>query len=221
MKTAALLVVSFLVTGCAAIAPVAPATLAPTNTPLVVIHTVVVSVIPTWPPTSALPTRTPPPTWTPWIIVVTATPGPLGQTQTAAAASTGILTTATLPANAGGGVFTNLSRSSDHFALRCKPDTITFGVSTSNAHVTGVDFYYRTEDQLTSSVSTWQYAGPLASDKQGNFSLSFAASRVDPDLRSHRAWFDYQFVGTNSAGDAVARSARIIQQITYTIDCSD
>ena len=221
MKTAYLLVISLLVAGCATFAPTAPATLGSTHTPVVVIHTVVVSVIPTWPPTRPLPTRTPAPTWTPWIIVVTATPGALDQTQTAVAASAGIIGTATLPADAGGGVFTKLSRSSDHFALRCQPDTITFAVSTTDAHVTGVDFYYRTEDRLRSAVSSWQYAGPLVSDKQGNFSLSFAASRVDPDLRSHRAWFDYQFVGTNSLGDAVGRSAKIVQQITYTIDCAD
>jgi hypothetical protein len=27
--------------------------------------------------------------------------------------------------------------------LRCQPDTISFGVSTSNVYVTGVDFWYR------------------------------------------------------------------------------
>ena len=221
MKTASLLALSFLLTGCAALPRIAPATSAPSDTPVVIIQTVLVTVIPTWPPTSALPARTPAPSPTPQIIVVTATPQPPALMQTAAVALTGIPVTATLPPNAGGDLFTNLTRSSDHFALRCQPDAITFAVSTSDANVAGVDFYYRTEDRLSSSISDWEYAGPMESDKQGNFSLSFASSRVDPDLRSHRAWFDYQFVGTNKVGDVVGRSARITQQIAFTLDCSD
>ena len=51
--------------------------------------------------------------------------------------------------------------------------------------------------------------------------MAFPASRVDADLRSHRAWFDYQFVGVNKVADAVGRSAKIAKQVTYTIDCAD
>lgn len=129
--------------------------------------------------------------------------------------------TATLPANAGGDLFTSLGRSSDHFALRCLPDTITFNVSTANPYVVGVDIYYRIQDQLSTSMSGWIHGGSMTSDKHGNFSMDFPASRVDPDVRSHRAWFDYQFVGVNKTGDAVGRSLRIVKQITYTIDCTD
>jgi hypothetical protein len=60
----------------------------------------------------------------------------------------------------------------------------------------------------------------MKSDKNGNFTIDFSSTRVDPDLRSHKAWFDYQFVGINKLGDAVGRSAKISKQITYTIDCS-
>jgi hypothetical protein len=224
MKTATLIALSLILTGCTAIPSLpslSPPTAGPSATPVVIIQTVLVSVIPTWPPTSELPTRTTAPTQTPQIIVVTATPEPGALTQTAAATMTTAPATATLPPNAGGDLFTNLTRSIDHFALRCQPDTITFSVSTGNAYVVGVDFYYRIEDQLSVSISDWQYAGPMNSDKHGTFTLAFPSSRVDPDLRSHRAWFDYQFVGTNKYGDAVGRSAKISRQITYTIDCSD
>jgi len=61
----------------------------------------------------------------------------------------------------------------------------------------------------------------MISDKHGHFTFDFPASRVDEDLRSHRAWFDYQFIGLNRAAAAVGRSAKIVKQITYTIDCSD
>jgi len=129
--------------------------------------------------------------------------------------------TATLPANAGGDLFMNLTRSGDHFALRCLPNTITFGVSTSNVYVTEVDIYYRIEDRLSVSISNWHNAGVMQSDKNGNFTIDLPSSAVDPDLRSHKAWFDYQFIGLNKLGQVVGRSARIVQQITYTIDCSD
>ena len=221
MKTVLVIMLPLALAGCAALPGLVAATPGATETPVVVIHTVLVTVIPTWPPTSDLPTRTAAPTQTPQVIVVTATAESPALTQTGAATTTGIPATATLPANAGGDLFTNLTRSSDHFALRCQPDTINFSVSTSNPYVVGVDFYYRIEDQLSVSISDWQYAGPMTSDKHGNFTLPLASSRVDQDLRSHRAWFDYQFVGTNKYGDAVGRSAKISRQITYTIDCSD
>ena len=181
MKRLLILTLAFILTGCAGAAPASPTVVA-SSTPQVVIQTVIVTVIPTEQPTQT-PTSTPIPTLTPQIIVVTATggvtqsPAATGTTQQSAApqAAVGASPSATLPANAGGDIFTDLTRSADHFAL----------------------------------------------DKQGNFTLDFPSSRVAADLRSHRAWFDYQFVGTNKVGDAVGRSAKISKQITYTIDCSD
>jgi hypothetical protein len=227
MKRLLVLTLAFVLTGCAGAAPASP-TIAATTAPQVVIQTVVVTVIPTEKPTD-IPTSTPAPTLTPQIIVVTATggatqiPAATVSTQQAAApqAAAGASPSATLPANAGGDIFTDLTRSGDHFALRCLPDTLTFGVSTANPYVTGVDIYYRIEDRLSVSMSGWVNGGSMVSDKHGNYTLDFPSSRVAADLRSHRAWFDYQFVGTNKVGDAVGRSAKISKQITYTIDCSD
>jgi hypothetical protein len=189
-------------------------------TPAVIVQTVLVTVIPTEEP-SNVPPPTLAPSITPQVLVVTATPeaspatvGPTGTVPTGEA-------TAPFPPNPGGDVFTNLTRSGDKFSLRCQPDTISFGVSTSNVYVTGVDFWYRIQDRLSISISGWIFGGSMESDKQGNFTIAFPASRVDEDVRSHRAWFDYQFVGVNKTGDVVGRTAKLAKQVTYTIDCDD
>jgi hypothetical protein len=215
-----ILVLAFALTGCAGLGPAAPK-----PTAVVEIQTVLVTVVATEKPAEA-------PTQTPQIIVVTATPEvpsptPVSSENAASpAASTAVSAptteaTATLPANAGGDLFTNLTRSGDHFALRCQPDTLSFGVSTSNPYVVNVTFYYRIEDRLGTSISNWLDGGTMVSDKKGNFTIDFPSSRVDPDSRSHRAWLDYEFVGLNRLGDAVGRSAKIAKQVTFTIDCAD
>jgi hypothetical protein len=222
MKLLLVITLAFMLTGCGALTPTATSTpvAASTATPVVLVQTVVVTVIPTQAPTEA-PTGTAIPTLTPQIIVVTATSGAASPVNKAQASAPTTVSTATLPANAGGDLFTNLTRSSDRFALKCQPDMITFGVSTANPYVRGVDLYYRIEDRLSVSISGWVNGGTMQTDKQGNFTIDFPAARVGTDLRSHKAWFDYQFVGTNKSGDAVGRSAKISKQITYTIDCSD
>jgi hypothetical protein len=216
MKKLLILALAFVLTGCGALAPAAPPTaVPPTSTPVVLVQTVVVTVVPTQEPTEVS-------TQTPQIIVVTATGAAAGPANpTAEVAQATGEATATLPANAGGQYFTNLTRSNDHFALRCQPDTITFGVSTSNLYIVEVDLYYRTQDRMSVSISNWTVGGKMVSDKKGNFTIDFTSAMVDPDVRSHRAWFDYEFVGINKYGDAVGRSAKIAKQITYTIDCSD
>ncbi len=214
MKKALTLALGFVLSACSALSPAPTATAAPTSTPVVVVQTVLVTVIPTEAPTSTpLPTPTPMPSPTP---VPTTAANAISASPASAESPT-----ATLPANAGGDLFTNLTRSGDHFALKCLPNTITFGVSTANVYVTEVDIYYRIEDRLSVSISNWHNTGAMQSDKNGNFTNTLNASVVDPDLRSHRAWFDYQFIGLNKYGDVVGRSARISQQITYTIDCGD
>jgi hypothetical protein len=213
MKRLLIMMLAFGVTSCAA--PAQP-TLVASSTPVIVVQTVLVTVVPTEKSTE-LPTFTTVPPSAP-TLDLTASTSPTAS-ETLPAASTTL--TATLPANAGGDLFTNLTRSTDRFALRCQPDMITFGVSTSNVYVTGVDLYYRIEDRLGVGISQWNWGGSMVSDKRGNFTLDFPSSWVDKDLRSHRAWFDYQFVGLNKSGDALGRSAKIVRQITFAIDCSD
>lgn len=225
MKKLLTLALAFVLTGCGALAPAATPTAAPTSTPVVLVQTVVVTVIPTEAPTE-IPTQTPAPTQTPQIIVVTATGGAPAvaansSNPTAAATQSAGEATATLPANAGGQYFTNLARTGSLFYLRCQPDTITFSVSTSNPYISEVDLFYRIEDRLSTSIYDWKNGGKMVSDKNGNFTLDFSSATVSPDFRSHKAWFDYEFVGINKYGDAVGRSEKISQQVTYKIDCTD
>jgi len=81
--------------------------------------------------------------------------------------------------------------------------------------------YYRIEDQLSTSISDWKNVGAMTTDKNGNFAIDFNAALVSPDLRSHKAWFDYQFVALNKGGGVVGRSGKIVKQVTYKIDCGD
>jgi hypothetical protein len=217
------IVLSLVLTGCGALPIGAPASAPDTQTPAVIIQTVVVTAAPTEAAAPA-PTQPAAAAASPQVIVVTAT-GSSGEASPSTTAAVGTLSpadaTAPFPANPGGDLFTNLTRSGDKFSLRCQPDTLSFGVSTSNVYVTGVDFWYRIQDRLSTSISNWQFGGSMESDKHGNFTIAFPASRVDPDTRSHRAWFDYQFIGVNKVGDVVGRSAKLAKQITYTIDCDD
>ncbi len=219
MKRVVIVALGLILSGCSALQPAPLPTAAPSSTPVIEIQTVIVTVIPTQPPSptstnTPVPSPTPPPP-------PTAAPAAAAASNPTAAPPANESPTATLPANAGGDLFTNLTRSGDRFALKCLPEDITFGVSTSNVYVTEVDIYYRIEDRQSVSISNWHNAGAMTSDKSGNFTIDLPASAVTPDSRTHLGWFDYQFVGINKYGDAVGRSARIVKQITYAIDCSD
>ena len=218
MKNVLVCILALGLTGCAAIAPPTP-TAAPTATPQVVIQTVLVTVLPT-----EGPTDTPAPTQTARIVVVTATPQAATSETASPTAETSATPpsgspTATLPSDAGGGIFTSLTRSSDHFSLHCQPDTITFGVSTADATIGDVVLFYRLENQSSGAISDWKNAGLMTSDQNGNFTMDFPASSINSDLRTPKAWFDYQFVAVSKTGAVAGRSAKIIKQITFTMDC--
>ena len=228
MKQLVPILLALVLSGCGALAPAAP-TAGPTGTPQIVVQTVMVTVVVTQlvtgtPTSTPTPTLTPIPTFTVQPSELTATGGATQATGTLTvgtpATAAGTSPTATLPANAGGDIFTDLTRSSDHFGLGCQPDTLTFGVSTTNTSVSEVDLFYRVEDQLGSSISGWIDIGKMLSDGNGNFTMNFTASMVDPDLRGRKVWFDYQFVGLSKASAVLGRSAKIVKQITYTTDCS-
>jgi len=216
LKKVILVILGLTLSACGALPSSAPE--APTAA--VIVQTVLVTVIPTQEPTN-VPPATLAASATPQVVVVTATPEVLATGSAPSATVSAAEATAPFPPNPGGDVFTNLTRSGDKFSLRCQPDTISFGVSTSNVYVTGVDFWYRLQDRLSVSITGWMFGGSMESDKHGNFTIAFPASRVDEDVRSHRAWFDYQFVGVNKTGDVVGRSAKLAKQVTYTIDCDD
>ena len=229
MKKILILVLALALSGCGALSPVTP-TAAPPPTAQVIVATVLVPVVATQPP-SPVPTDTPvPPTPTPQVIVVTATAG-AANTAAAPAATTGsgaATATATLPSDAGGlaksgeVLFSNLTRSGSYFNLRCSPQDITFGVSTSSPYVIEVDLYYRMEDLTTqpTTISAWKNFGKMKADSNGNYTLDVNTLQLSPDLRAPaKAWFDYQFVGVTKTGDSVGNSGKISQQILYLKDC--
>ncbi len=222
MKQLLVLVLALALAGCAALAPAVP-TPGPTSRPQVIIQTVIVTVLVT---PQATPTSIPTATWTP---IPTFTPQPTSSTATAGTplgTATGPISTAspggptaTLPADVGGGIFTNLTRTTDRFGVNCPPNDITLGLSTSNTSVTEVDLFYRLEDKNGSSMTGWVDIGPMTSDNAGSFTYDFKATLVPTDMRFSQAWFDYQFVALNKSLKVIGRSATIQQQVTFSVNC--
>jgi len=221
MKKIFILLLAIALTACAAPAAATEQPVAappePTATPLVVVQTVIVTVIPTQaatevpPPTAVPPTPIPP----------TAAPETQAVAPTAAAVNTAASGGAITVDNAlGAGWFVNMTRSANAFALRCQlSKEITFSVTPTDANITAVDFYYRTEDRSTGAVFDWQNAGRMLPDANGNFTLVFSGESVNANFRKPNAWFDYQFVGLSQSGGVVGRSEKIEQLVSYTFDC--
>jgi len=216
MKKIFILFLAIALTACAAPADATEQPTAappePTSTPLVVVETVVVVVTST-----QGATEVPPPTAVP----PTAAPETQAVAPTAAAVNTAVSGGPIALDNVlGAGWFVNMTRSADAFALRCQlSKEITFSVTPTDANITAVDFYYRTEDRSTGAVFDWQNAGRMLPDANGNFTLVFSGESVNANFRKPNAWFDYQFVGLSRSGGVVGRSERIEQQVSYTFDC--
>jgi hypothetical protein len=228
MKKILIGVLALILASCApAATPVAQPTTVP-PTPIVV--TVVVPIVQTQiVPASPLPvvnTLAPTATVEAPTLAPTSAPASAPTTSvanTAASSASGATATATLPANAGGSLFANLTRSGSFLSMRCQPQDITFGVSTSNPGVIEVDFYYRMEDLTTQpvTISTWKNLGKMKGDSNGNYTINFnVLANMNPDLRvSAKSWFDYEFVAVGKDGTVAGRSGIISQQILYRKDC--
>jgi len=220
MKRFLFLVLALVLASCAPVAPAVQPTAAIPPTPVVLVATVLVPVVQTQiVQATAAPTNPPAPT------EPAPAQAPTQAPTTGAAAnppSSGATATATLPADAGGNLFTNLTRSGSYFSFRCLPQDLTFGVSTANTAVIEVDFWYRFEDLTTQPItfSAWKNLGKMNTDQNGNFTINFNTNQINPDLRvAAKGWIDYQFVGVSKTGDAVGRSGKISQQIFYLKDC--
>jgi hypothetical protein len=193
----------------------APTSVPPTAEVMVVTVEVPVEVTtqPTAAPPTAVPTETQPPA--PTEAAPTAEP----PTEAAPAQSTSSEGPVTVEASLWGGFFKDVTYSSPAFSLRCPPKEITISGTATDAAITAVDFYYRIEDRKGTTISEWKNAGRMQPNGNGNFSITISGEDIHPDLRKALAWFDFQLVGLNKGGAAVGRTEKIVQQVTYTIDC--
>lgn len=210
MKRILIATLALVLTACSAVVTVQPTPVPPTAQ--VVIATVLVTVVPTEPPT-AVPTATPVPTNTP---EPTPTQAPTEAAPTEPPAAGGELI---IPPELGGSLFTSMKASNDAFSLRCLPQEITFTVTTENPYVVNVYLYYRIEDRQGTYITEWKNGGLMDPQEQGVFTRVFKGEDIHPDWRKHLAWFDVQFIGVNKSDEVVGRSEKIVQLITYTIDC--
>ena len=197
---------------------------------------------PTQQPTSAPPQPTQTPVIVVQTVIVEATqaaievpPTPVPPTATAAAVEPTQVPATNAPAEAapteagsgpimvddalGAGYFISMSRDRNDLSLRCQANQqVTFSVMPNSTDITQVDFYYRIEDRATGAIFDWQNAGRMIQDASGNFVMVFSGDDVNPNFRKPNAWFDYQFIGSSGSG-VVGRSEKIEKQVTYTFDC--
>jgi hypothetical protein len=118
-----------------------------------------------------------------------------------------------------GGFFQDITYSSDSFSLRCQPKDITITAKAIDPYIVDVDLYYRIEDRQGTYITEWKNSGKMNATGNGNFTKTFSGEDIHPDLRKALAWFDFQMVGLNKSADAVGRTEKIVQLVTYTIDC--
>jgi len=118
-----------------------------------------------------------------------------------------------------GGYFQDITYSSDSFSLRCQPKEITITAKAIDPYIVDVDLYYRIEDRQGTYITEWKNVGKMNATGNGNFTKTFSGEDIHPDLRKALAWFDFQMVGLNKSADAVGRTEKIVQLVTYTIDC--
>lgn len=224
MKKVVILVLVFAIalTACDALAlptqaPVEPTSIPPTAEVIVVTVEVPVevTVLPTEAPPTLMPTETQPPTSVP----TEAAPTEANPTEAAPAEAGSIDSPVSLDAALWGGYFKDVTYSNPSFSLRCPPKEITFTATAADPYITAVDFYYRIEDRKGTTISEWKNIGRMQATGNGTFSLTISGETIHPDLRKALAWFDFQFVGLNKGGAAVGRTEKIVQLVTYTIDC--
>lgn len=204
--------------GAPAAAPTEQAVAAPpepTQTPVVVVQTVVVEA-------TQAPAEVPPAEPVVVTVVVEPTQAPaVAPTQAPAEApATDGSTPIALDNVLGAGVFINMTMSGNAFTFRCFPRDITFNITANDVAIKDAVLYYRIVDKPDALYpSAWK--GPIAmvDNGGGNFSIVFSGEDVDSSLRLDEAWFDFQFVGLNKGGGVIDRTQKIERLVTYTKDC--
>ena len=216
-----LAVLTILLTACAAQAPTpAPAPAEPTAalpTPVpptaeVIVVTVEVPVeVTAEQPVAPEPTATQPPAPTP----TEAPPTDAAPAADSAPSDGPLMTDSTF----WGGYFKDITYSNDSFSLRCQPKEVTITATAIDPYIVDVDLYYRIEDRQGTWITEWKNTGKMKPTGNGTFTKTISGEDVHPDLRKALAWYDFQLVGLNKLADAVGRTEKIVQLITYTIDC--
>lgn len=222
MKRLAILTLAIVLAACASPVPTEEAVVAPpepTATPVVVIQTVVVEA--TQVPTEVPPPTEAPPTAAPVVVTVVVEPtqAPAVAPPTQAADQATSNTLIALDNAMGKGVFTAMTMSDDNITLRCTPRDITFNVTTPNAAIADVMFFYRIMDLGRLYPKEYKAFGKMTPTGNGNFKLTFTGENVHPDLRIDGSWLDFQFVGLAKSGNVVDRSQTIESLVKYTFDC--
>ena len=216
------LVFAVALTACGATAPTEAPVVEPTAVPPtaeVVVVTVEVPVeveVTTEAPTAApeptpLPTATLPPPPEPTAVPPTAAPA-----ESAGDTAEGPFT---VPSNLWSPYFKDITYSSESFSLRCYPGEVIFNAVATDPYIVDVELYYRIEDRQGTYITEWKNAGKMESPSPGNFTMAFSGEDIHPDLRKQLAWFDFQMIGLNKQAQAVGRTEKIVQLVTYTIDC--
>lgn len=118
------------------------------------------------------------------------------------------------------GPFTDILRSSDSFSFKCAPTEIIFSVRSLDPVVTSVLFFYRVIAKDSGmAAGAMVDSKTMVGDDKGHFTLSFKATDLKEDLRFANGWFEYQFVGLNKGKGIVARSEKVVKQVTFTLAC--
>ncbi|HRQ24574.1 MAG TPA: hypothetical protein PLF42_14200 [Anaerolineales bacterium] len=220
MKKILIISLAFVLAACGAVQPVAqepPAQEPPT--PIVI-----TVVVPGEQPADAqAPTSIPlptlePPTEAPPVEAPTEVPQPTAEP---ASASTGDpnLIPVDVDFMLGKGVFSNIKFSSDKLTLNCFPREMQITMTALMPDVVRAEMFYRIVDSM-SRYSDWFLVGNLQPDGQGNFSITFKATDINPNYRVlQTAWIDFQFAGVNRGGGVVDRTQRIERLVTYHKEC--
>jgi hypothetical protein len=212
MKKLLFLTLIFALTACGAAPTAAPP--AATQPPVVITVVVQATSAPAAAPTDVPPTAVPP------TAAPVATEAPAA-TQTTAPAVVENTPTATLPPAVGADKLVNITRDGDHFSLKCSPSQIVFTGTAGDTYVAGAEIWYRMVEKVTGLESKWYAGGKMDSDGKGNFTRTFSALDVNPDVRFDNAWFEYQFIVLAKDGNVYWRSDKTTyaKQVTFTKEC--
>jgi hypothetical protein len=217
MKKVLLISLAFLLAACGAVQPVQQ------PTPEPVIATVLVTVIPptedAGPTPIPLPTEAPVEEAAPPVEAPTEIPQP---TEAAAQppASTADITPVLVDNILGKGVFQNIQLSNNIITLNCVSREITITLTSALTDVVRAEMFYRVVEPALARASDWYLVGNMMPDGNGNFSLTFKATDINPSYRVYeKAWVDLQFAGVNKGGGVVDRTQKIERLLTYYKEC--